>query len=58
MEHLVSEHSTLALTDTQENAIESILKEARKYYREKGFITEEEWRLYQEDINSPDYPYA
>jgi len=35
------------LTDSQENDIERILKEARQYYREKGLITDEEWKVYK-----------
>ena len=34
------------LTDDQEDAIKSILKKARTYYREKSLISEEEWAAY------------
>ena len=46
------------LSPAQEEAIEGILQEAREYYRKAGLISDEEWRLYQEDLGSPDYPYA
>lgn len=46
------------LPKEQEQAIEDILKDAREYYRKHDMISEEEWRLYQEDLNSPDYPYG
>ena len=46
------------LTQNQEEEIERILKEARKYYREKGLISDAEWEAYMEDLKSPDYPYA
>lgn len=46
------------LTDEQEKAIEDILQKAREYYRANGTITDEEWAIYQEDLNSPNYPYA
>ena len=42
----------------QKQAIEDILKDAREYYRKKGLISEDEWKIYQEDLNSPNYPYA
>jgi trimethylamine--corrinoid protein Co-methyltransferase len=58
MEEIVSTHKPASITPQQEQALEDILKDAREYYRKKGLITEEEWKVYQEDINSPNYPYA
>ena len=58
MEEILATHKPLELREDQEQAIEDILNEARKYYRKKGKITDEEWSLYQEDLNSPNYPYA
>lgn len=46
------------LSASQEKAVEDILTEARKYYRHKGLISDEEWKLYQKDLASADYPYA
>jgi len=35
------------------------LKEARKYYREKELISDEECEVYREKVlKSPDYPFA
>ncbi len=47
-----------ALSASQEDAIEQILKEARQHYYRKGLISEEEWNLYQKDLASPNYPFA
>ncbi|NLA27193.1 MAG: hypothetical protein GX878_07335 [Firmicutes bacterium] len=58
MEQLLNEHKIVPLTDTQEDAIETILKEAREYYRKNGLISDHEWHLYQKDISSPNYPFA
>jgi trimethylamine--corrinoid protein Co-methyltransferase len=58
MEHILESHQPLPLTDSQEQEIEYILKNARQYYRNKGMISDEEWDIYQKDINSSNYPYA
>ena len=55
---LLEHHTVPALPADKEQALEDILKDARAYYRGKGMISEEEWRIYQEDLQSPDYPYA
>lgn len=58
MEHILSTHEVTPLPAEQEQAIEDILNDARQFYRKKGMISDEEWTLYQEDLNSPNYPYA
>jgi trimethylamine--corrinoid protein Co-methyltransferase len=58
MEEILATHEPTPLTPEQEQAIEGILADARQYYRKKGQISDEEWRVYQEDLNSPDYPFA
>lgn len=58
MDAILTTHNPAPLSASQEQAVEDILKEAREFYRKKGMISDEEWTLYQEDINSPDYPYA
>jgi len=58
METILSTHKAAPLPPEQEQAIEDILKDARKYYRKEGLISDEEWALYQEDLNSPNYPYG
>lgn len=46
-----------SLTESQEQDIEKILKEAREYYKKRGLISDKEWDEYKKDIESPDYPY-
>ena len=58
MEEILGKHKITPLTPEQDQAVEEILKDARKYYRNKGMISDEEWTLYQEDLNSSDYPYG
>lgn len=58
MEMLLSKQTVEPLTEHQEQGLEDILCDARNYYRKKGMISDEEWRVYQEDLHSPEYPYA
>jgi len=60
MEEILATHKvSIPLTPSQEEDIKRILNEARKYYREKGLISDEEWEVYQEKVlKSPDYPFA
>ncbi|MFC2024441.1 trimethylamine methyltransferase family protein [Chloroflexota bacterium] len=60
MEEILKKHSvSVALTASQEQEIRKILTEAREYYREKGFISDEEWKVYEKKVlNSSDYPFA
>lgn len=57
MEDILKNYKYPQLTESQENEIEYILNDARQYYRKNGMISEEEWAVYQEDINSPKYPF-
>ena len=58
MDHILKTHRPRPLTDSQEKELEYILSDARQYYKNKGMISDEEWTLYQEDLASPNYPYA
>lgn len=58
MQTLLKKHQIPSLDAPKEQALEDILKDAREYYRKTGRISEEEWRIYQEDIQSPNYPFA
>jgi len=59
MEEILATHKVdPPLTDSQEEDIERILKEAREYYRKKGLISDTEWVAYKKDLESPNYPYA
>jgi trimethylamine--corrinoid protein Co-methyltransferase len=57
-EKLLKEQKVQTLPADQEQALEDILNDARQYYYKTGKITEEEWKAYQEDIHSPNYPFA
>jgi trimethylamine--corrinoid protein Co-methyltransferase len=58
MEEILSSHKVdLPLTDNQEKEIERILEEARKYYRDRGLISEKEWEVYSKHLTSTNYPY-
>ena len=57
-EKLLQEQKVQTLPADKEQALEDILNDARQYYYKTGKITEEEWKLYQEDIHSPNYPFA
>ncbi|RLE10564.1 hypothetical protein DRJ00_01075 [Candidatus Aerophobetes bacterium] len=51
MEEILSTHKVdPPLTQSQEEEIEKILKEAREYYRKKGMITDAEWESYKKII--------
>ena len=58
MRTLLENHQAPALSAEKEQALEDILNDARNYYRRSGEISEEEWKVYQEDIHSPNYPFA
>jgi len=58
MEEILASHKPTPLPTDQEEAIEDILNDARRYYRSKGHISESDWSLYQEDLASSNYPYA
>lgn len=57
MEEILANHKPMRLTPNQEGDVERVLKEARKYYREKGLITREEMADYNKGMKSPKYPY-
>ena len=58
MEHIIETHKPEPLSDSEEDSIEKILEEARKYYRKKDLLSDKEWDAYKEDITSPEYPYG
>jgi len=58
MEEILATHKPTPLTSGQEEDVERILEEARKYYWERGLISEEEMAAYRESMGSPDYPYG
>ena len=58
MEHIIETYKPEPLSDSEDDSIEKILEEARKYYRKKDLISDKEWEAYKEDITSPEYPYG
>jgi trimethylamine--corrinoid protein Co-methyltransferase len=57
MEEILATHKPSPLTHSQEEDVERILEEARKYYKEKGLISEDEMATYRETMKSANYPY-
>jgi trimethylamine--corrinoid protein Co-methyltransferase len=57
MVEILATHKAAPLTTSQEEDVERILEEARKYYQKKGLISEEEMAKYRESMKSPNYPY-
>ena len=60
MEKILCEHKvSIPLTRSQEQDIKKILDEARDYYRERGFISDEDWKIYKNKVlKSSEYPFA
>ena len=58
MEEILENHKPVLLTPEKEQAVEDILNDARQWYRKKGLISDDEWKIYQEEIASPNYPYG
>ena len=57
-ESIIKNYKPTMLEQAVEDQIEIILQDARNYYRKKGMISDEEWRIYEKDLNSPNYPFA
>lgn len=58
MEQIIETHNPEPLSNNDEDAIENILEEARKYYRKRDLISDKEWDVYKKDLKSPEYPYG
>ena len=54
MQEILATHRPLPLSDAQEQAIEDVLEEARKYYRKRGMISDAEWSEYMNVLSSED----
>ena len=57
MGEILATHKPTPLTPSQDGDVERILEEARKYYKEKGLISEDEMATYRGSMKAPDYPY-
>jgi hypothetical protein len=53
MAKILETHRPKPLTAEQEQALEDILREARTYYRQKGLLSDDEWRTYSPLLNGP-----
>jgi trimethylamine--corrinoid protein Co-methyltransferase len=51
---ILETHHPLPLSPEQEQGIEDVLNEARKYYRERNMITGEEWSAYMRALDAED----
>ena len=51
MAEILETHKPTPLTPDQEGAIGDIMAEARKYYRKRGLISDEEWTDYMKVLN-------
>ena len=56
MSEIIEKHKIQELTPSQEEALENILQEARKYYRKQGLITDDDWNVYEKTLHSNNYP--
>ena len=56
-EEILATHKPTLLTTSQEENLERILEEARKYYKDKDLISDEEMATYRQSIKSSNYPY-
>ena len=52
MEEILSTHNPMPLSPEEEQALVNILIEARKYYRDKGLISDEDWVDYERVVKA------
>jgi len=57
MKEILATHKPIPLIPSQEEDLERILEEARRYYKERGLILEKEMAAYRASMKSPNYPY-
>jgi len=58
MKEILATHKPTPLAPSQEEDVERILEEARKYYKERGMISDEDMSTYRASMKSPNYPYS
>lgn len=51
---ILEEYEPKPLTNHEEQVIENVMKEAREYYKKEGFISDDEWQVYMETLESED----
>ncbi len=54
VEEILATHKPLPLTAEQEQGVEDTLNEAREYYRKNNVISDEDWSVYMEELESVD----
>jgi trimethylamine--corrinoid protein Co-methyltransferase len=54
MEDILETHKPIPLTAEQETEIKKILEEARKFYRDRGTISDAEWSTYMDTLEKSD----
>jgi trimethylamine--corrinoid protein Co-methyltransferase len=52
MEQILASHKPAPLTPEQEQAVEDVLVEARQFYRDRGTISDAEWSVYKQTLES------
>jgi trimethylamine--corrinoid protein Co-methyltransferase len=52
VEEILATHKPLPLTAEEDQAVEDVLVEARDYYRKNNTISDEEWSVYMEELDS------
>jgi len=51
---ILATHKPLPLSESEDQALEGILAEARNHYRSKGMISDEEWPAHMKELESTD----
>jgi trimethylamine:corrinoid methyltransferase-like protein len=51
---ILANHQPLPLSESEDQALENILVEARNHYRSQGMISDEEWAAYMKELESTD----
>ncbi len=54
METILATHRPAPLKPEQEQELEDILSEARRFYRDRGTISDKEWSIYMQTLGSAD----
>jgi trimethylamine--corrinoid protein Co-methyltransferase len=54
VEEILANHKPLPLSESEDQAIEDVLVEARNHYRSQGMISDDEWAIYMKELESTD----
>jgi hypothetical protein len=50
VQEILATHQPIPLSDSEEEAVEDVLKEARDHFRGKGVISDAEWSVYMKQL--------